>query len=432
MSHRLRDQSSSATSIRFGRPQAHPSPASASVSRSGRFTRPSSSHDQPVSTPGTSIARFRNPARLKDEIETSFEEADQSSPRLPSRSRFSSSVSRGRDVIDDLEDDDGDGLRGNESPPRSRRGAAAEVEDGGLADLEFLERLRGTRASARVRDHDTLTSSSEESDNPATPAASRKRRRLENRTDHDSNWLEAGEHQAEHIALHRTTGSEQDDGLEEASSDSDLPSSPLASASASAHPPGVISSRFRLSNPTSLHHTTPTSTAHRPSFRPQPDHLAASVTLPVHLPIAFSPSRRRGGRGREYLPGGAADTVRNWILGLGAAEEQVQRRGQGVRSVEKVEVAETVGREGGAGFSMVKDKAGRRWVLVGAEGTGTADGSVLSNTARKRIGVGRTVGVKMGWDVTLSGDGADGQDRHGDCGNEEVWKIAVLWDVLGA
>lgn len=123
--------------------------------------------------------------------------------------------------------------------------------------------------------------------------------------------------------------------------------------------------------------------------------------------------------------------MRNLVLGLGAAEEQarIQRRGQGV--VEKVKVGALIGRDAGTSERCVllRDEGARGWVLIGAAGSGAG--------WSKRVEAGRVVGVRMGWDVDLrrSRLTSTRTDEHlheedGGGGSEDVWRVAVLWDVL--
>ena len=77
----------------------------------------------------------------------------------------------------------------------------------------------------------------------------------------------------------------------------------------------TLRSRFRTPRPQkSASHTT------KPFFKVPAVQLLASekTTNSLLLPETFSPSRRQGRH--DYVPGGAAETVRSWILGLTATE----------------------------------------------------------------------------------------------------------------
>jgi hypothetical protein len=374
--------------------------------------------------PGPNAPRFRGKPRVKDEIQTSFEEQEPSSPQLPSRTRFASSVSQHRDRIDEVDDVEDDATTST-ARARSTEGQTGQAEDDDLADLKFLERLRGTRASQIPVDPEIESSSDE--DKSFTPTASRKRRRLNNRTDHDFN---ANDEQVTggFPAAEPDRAGDHENYNDSLSSASDLPSSPLT---ISAPVTSKVSSRFKIraptAGPTPANASTATPTTTRPSFRRPPDSHSVPGALHTNLPPAFSPSRRNRGRGRDYIPGGAADTVRNWILGLGAAEEHAQRRGHGGRNVERVRVAEVVGRDGDGRFVLVRDEEGRRWCLVGedeASGSGTRKG-------RKRVEVGAGVGVRMGWNMALRINKDQGPPPlEGEEDATKTWRVAALWDVV--
>jgi hypothetical protein len=466
MSRRFREQPSSASGTRLTKPHSHLSPVP--PSRSSRFIRPSSTQ-QVVSTPKPSVSRFRDEPKLKDEIETSFEEAEQISPQLPSRLRFSSSVSRQKGLINDLDDEEHKPSTGV-APRRVNRDLTENVEDDGLADLEFLERLRGTRTSQSVFGLDIDFSSSESE--LFTPNPSRKRRRLENRTDHDFSNLDIKhDNQLNLPSVNPPITGENDkelgNHLPDSNSDSasDLPSSPIVAPinRASTKP-----SRFKHPDPISSSHNllnhqtnTPTTTTKRPSFRPLPIHNSASDSTHMNLPHSFSPSRRRGGgRGTSYLPGGAADMVRGWVVGLAGAAS-AGSEGRGMKGVEKVAVKEVLGRSGngvGNRCALIRDEGERGWCLIGADAGG---GSTHNNGALSRTGIdmgasrtesrtgntvekGSVIHVRMGWDLDLCShrdahlheeeEEEEGkvEEANGKGCVADVWKVAVLWTMASA
>ena len=97
-------------------------------------------------------------------------------------------------------------------------------------------------------------------------------------------------------------------------------------------------------------------------FRPfVRDKLLSTDTGSV-LPDAFSPSRSRGKK--EYLSGGLADTVRNWILN--AATEESQR---GSRSENVIDVSSAILDRSGRAIQAT-DKNEEKWILVGEQGRG--------------------------------------------------------------
>src|SRR5437868_1484711 len=85
-----------------------PAPSRQSSGIPKRFNTPSASQSAPRSAvyPSTPISRPLSSKRLEDEIDTGAEDHNPSSPTLPSRLRFSSSLSRRRDAIDDASDED--------------------------------------------------------------------------------------------------------------------------------------------------------------------------------------------------------------------------------------------------------------------------------------------------------------------------------------
>lgn len=84
---------------------------------------------------------------------------------------------------------------------------------------------------------------------------------------------------------------------------------------------------------------------------------------------------------------------------------------------------------------MLRDEEGRVWVFIGP---GSSDGRDGKGRPRRRVAKGCVVGVRMGWDVNLRLRGVETreeeeeEDGGGENGTDEVWKIAVLWDVLDA
>lgn len=76
---------------------------------------------------------------------------------------------------------------------------------------------------------------------------------------------------------------------------------------------------------------------------------------------------------------------------------------------------------------MFRDEAGRGWVLTGV--------GVKAGRKRVAIAKGCVVGVRMGWDINLSMEGMDTQEKEekdGEDGRDALWKVALLWDVLDA
>ena len=372
-----------------------------SSSSSKRFLHHASNHSaQPAarSTPRFSSQFSRTPSLKKNNIDeiTSFNgDEPSSSPPLPSRLRFSSSVARGGEAIDD----ESDGLE-DERPSRS---AAKDEVDDDLSDLLYLERLRGTRPGTHVPKAET------------TPFP-RKRRKLSNAANDaitisssssssspSPNAAQLSDDEPEQIGDIPRLRPGPLDELEE--DDDDLSPTP-----ARAGPPSAA--RFKAPAPPT---PSPEPTSHaRPTFKPHP---RPPTQTPTNLPAAFSPSKRRGKP--DYLPGGAATTVRGWILAL-AATAGTAGAEQESAYTHRVRVAEA---RMGRGCVVVRgQEEGERWVLVRESGRGGGDGGVRA---------GAVVGVKrVGGGVELRvGRGVGQREIHDDI-NGETWKLAILWDII--
>jgi hypothetical protein len=187
----------------------------------------------------------------------------------------------------------------------------------------------------------------------------------------------------------------------------------------------LASSKFR--KPTAADGATLTPST-RPAFKTPP---AATTTVEqsatASLPDAFSPSRRRAPR-KDYLPGGAADTVRRWVLALAAATDEAPA---GQTYTERFTVVETADDGPEARCSLVRDENGRRWLLVNERAQGGAPGS--GTTARKAA-VGCVVGVRTrGPAVNLALDGPmllDESCCHDRQTIASEWSVGIMWDVL--
>ncbi|KAJ9646891.1 hypothetical protein H2204_000583 [Knufia peltigerae] len=82
-------------------------------------------------------------------------------------------------------------------------------------------------------------------------------------------------------------------------------------------------------------------------------HLASGSLLPD----VFSPSKRKGKR--EYIPGGMAELVRRWVLGI-AAQDSVSISA----AVPEMTITVSQARVDGSGrFSLVTDTTGNRWLF---------------------------------------------------------------------
>jgi hypothetical protein len=441
MANRFRSRASSAASNRFARPQSSqssPAPLSSSRLGSSRFVR-STSSQQPGFTPKRTIPQIqRDNLEAVDQIENSFEEPDLASSPLPSRARFSSSLPQSRGAVEEVEDVDDEEAaspRTNLRRTTDQGDLTINLGEDVLADLEFLERLRGTLSWQDPADGDQQTTffSNDDEDEDlqgqnddlfkkVTTTAARKRRRLDDRIDHDSNRAKQAEWRG-----HRPIGTTTQGSDTESDSDSttNLSSSPLTGPTSTStnNNKNKTPSRFKkppstpfLQSSTHKQPQTQTQTQahHRPTFRDPSANPSSPTRRHHHHHHSTNPTT-------TYLPGGAADTVRSWILGLiGTDKQHHESNDTGhVDFVNIVHVARVLGRDAGGRCIMVRDRAGQKWVFIGGERE-IERGFIMDHDSegyRAQV----VVGVRMGWDVDLGGNGDDGR---------EVWKVAVMWDVL--
>ena len=94
----------------------------------------------------------------------------------------------------------------------------------------------------------------------------------------------------------------------------------------------------------------------RSTFRPKAaDDRETQTVSEVVLPDIFSPSKRRGKH--DYLPGGNAELVRNWVLNVAANETPSPRPGKDVIVVDRVH------RDISNRLLTIYDEAGVEWLL---------------------------------------------------------------------
>jgi hypothetical protein len=108
-----------------------------------------------------------------------------------------------------------------------------------------------------------------------------------------------------------------------------------------------------------------------PTFRPFPQDGQGQVEADLALPDAFSPSRKKGKV--DYVSGGLASTARSWILGI--AGEESQRRSRHHTRIKVKEVC--MDRSGRAVHVIASDEA--EYVLAAEQG----DGGVVASTAHR-------------------------------------------------
>ncbi|KAF7898249.1 hypothetical protein EAF00_004695 [Botryotinia globosa] len=190
------------------------------------------------------------------------------------------------------------------------------------------------------------------------------------------------------------------------------------------HRPTQISStggkpKFLLSTPvpSTSQYIAPTTFLKPPRFRP-PD-PAESKGSGDPLPEQFSPHRK----GRQYLAGGLAAEVRDWLInidsGIGAVQKGKERNGEWVTRI-KIEEVRRDGREmclvrgrqvRDVDGEEVIDGLGEVRVMLAGEGTG------IGLQRGMDVDVGRIVGIKGPvWEIVVDG---------------VKWSVGVEWKVLG-
>jgi hypothetical protein len=199
-----------------------------------------------------------------------------------------------------------------------------------------------------------------------------------------------------------------------AESDEEVGSSPTGRVSA------IMTTRFRIPNPSGV----PTSrSSARPAFKlpPVQNVVSPGRSATSSLPDAFSPSRRRGKK--DYIPGGSADTVRNWVLALAAEESKATQI-----YTETFRVVQMRDGHHASRCVVVEDENSRKWILINESARAGSD-SML-----KKVTVGCSVGIRVSCTVpNLQLDYQEQLDIRGRGpasmpANE--WLVGIMWDVL--
>ena len=189
--------------------------------------------------------------------------------------------------------------------------------------------------------------------------------------------------------------------------------------------PTLRSPTTKPNNPTS--HPPPLA-ATRPTtrrFLKPPNKLTGSGSSELlPLPEAFSPSRRRGRH--EYIPGGAAATVRSWILGL-AAVETPDSLNQG----QLITVKSLVSDKGGRCVRVV-DETGKEWVLISQQPSRAWRSRGRAETDIERLQEGCVVKIKgtaTRWAIPGFGFKRIGGEGAAE-GEAEDLNVAALWEIV--
>ena len=133
----------------------------------------------------------------------------------------------------------------------------------------------------------------------------------------------------------------------------------------------------------------------KPTFKPPP--LPQGRPNSTFLPDTFSPSRRRGKR--DYVPGGYADTVRNWVLELGTSIAKPSSSGQ-ARTLRVANVRHDV--EGRC--ATIQDERGEEYLLVSQQQQSDAS-SVEVGAVVEITGEGTSWAIGLGGFVDQHGAG---------------------------
>lgn len=166
-------------------------------------------------------------------------------------------------------------------------------------------------------------------------------------------------------------------------------------------------SRFRASASTIAAEATRSS---KPAFKATDHSSNVGTEIGAVLPEAFTPSRKKGKH--DYMPGGLADTVRNWVLEVSTNEIR-----RGARNEREVIMEKAAVDESGRAIAAM-DESGQHWLLVGSQpwsGSSSLQENVEQVKSKKRVVVR---GASTSWVVPLQqhGTGSDVQ-------------VAGHWDV---
>lgn len=129
----------------------------------------------------------------------------------------------------------------------------------------------------------------------------------------------------------------------------------------------------------------------------------AAAEVGAVLPEAFTPSRKKGKH--DYVPGGFAATVRNWVLEVSTNEIQ-----RGAKDEREVSIKKAAVDESGRAIAALDD-SGRHWLLMGSQPWGSSSNwqEIVDRINSKKKVVVR--GAATNWTVPLHqyGTGSDVQ-----------------------
>lgn len=187
----------------------------------------------------------------------------------------------------------------------------------------------------------------------------------------------------------------------------------------------------------------PTSTGNvlrPPIFKPQAPSATAHQASNI-LPASFSPSHRRGGGSssgghQTYLPGGAAETVRNWVLDLTSSSSDTTA--EAFKHTDTVIQAGVVSHDRSGRCILVTALAdGEKWMLIGHPRQRQRGGSAVltpdpHGDEEEEVKIGNLSDVQAGSFIAIKGGrGMRWEvDLPGEDGESDRFNVAVLWDVL--
>ena len=360
----------------------------------------------------TQASRFQNGSiEGKDEIDTSFGE-DDTSTGLTTRHTATQRRSRYNDISDDSQE-----LSDKHE---------SDAYDEGSSPNQNMPRFRSTglplQSTKTASKSDDITGFFEDLDSPPP----RKRRK---HSPPDQGIEEGSSDAREHLGDNGLTESHNERYIPSALSatDDDMPDGARKGDRTDQESPEIspiaittVSTRFRIPNHFTEKQNHATS---RPSFRPSLNKSPASVAqaASTYLPQTFSPSRRRGKQG--YVPGGAAEKVRNWVLDLAAEESQAADLRSEIVQVRQVQ------RDRSRRCLTVITEDETKMLLVAQQGKGPAEAD--NRRMMSKIGQGSQIvlkGAGTRWALTLGQHGGASADLH----KVDVLNVYVLWDVLDA
>ncbi|OAL31011.1 hypothetical protein AYO22_01306 [Fonsecaea multimorphosa] len=306
---------------------------------SSRSTQPPPSASSSSFAAGTPRFQRPNPAAVKDDIQTNFDDEEIESTTLSSKTGLISG-GKGGGILDELDDDDEIDHQ-TLSPLYSRGGAQAAA--GGVYERDNTKNDIRSPLQHRLR--------------KSAPEQVAKRRKVSHHP--------ASSSVNEPIA---TPFSPEDDDLDGAHSQIDAGSSPASQSDLDDNlgrptAPATVTESNRIARfrPITQGYNPPSPPVPRTVFKqpvPEEDHAHAHASVvgsgPV-LPDIFSPSRRKGKR--DYIPGGSASLVRSWVLDIATQESHTESLSEEMLQIETVE------RDVSGRFVVVTDEKGHRWLL---------------------------------------------------------------------